>query len=336
VLAAYDGDGVESPVFRRGSHKALGDIVPHRYLEAIDPTTFGGPGSGRLELARRVASPNNVLTGRVMVNRVWHHLFGRGIVPTVDDFGVMGEPPSHPDLLDHLADRFVQGGWSLKRLIREVMLSSTYRMSSTSAGDPRVAQVDPANVLLHRANVRRLQGEAIRDAMLAVSGRLDRKVYAPIAEVHLTDFLTGLGRPKDSGPLDGFGRRSLYTKVRRNFLPSMMLAFDTPIPFSAIGRRSVSNVPAQALILMNDPFVHEQARAWAEATLKEPGLNDEERIAHMYRRAFARPPTDDERRDGLEFLRGQADAYGARAGDARVWADFAHVLFNAKEFVFVN
>ena len=335
ALAACDGDGVESAVFRRGSHRLPGELVPRRYLEAIDATTLSGPGSGRLDLARRVTSPDNPLTARVMVNRVWHHLFGRGIVPTVDDFGVMGEPPSHPELLDHLADRFVREGWSVKRLIRAIVLSGTYRMSSSSH-DPRAEQADPANVLLNRMPVRRLQGEVIRDAMLTVSGRLDRTACAPIVEVHLTDFLVGLGRPKEGGPLDGHGRRSLYTKVRRNFLPPMMLAFDTPIPFSAIGRRSVSNVPAQALILMNDPFVLEQAKVWAAATLEDRGLADEQRIDRMYHRAFARRATDAERRDGLEFLQTQAAELGVPQGDSRLWADFAHVLFNVKEFVFVD
>jgi hypothetical protein len=340
VLAAHDGEGVDERVFRRGSYKVLGDVVPRHFLEALDgngagPLAAPGAGSGRLELARRVASPDNPLTARVMANRVWHHLFSRGIVPSVDDFGVMGQPPSHPELLDHLADRFVRDGWSVKRLIRSIVLSNTYRMSS--AASEHATRVDPQNGLLHHMPVRRLQGEAVRDAILAVSGRLDRTPYAPIVDVHLTDFMEGRGRPTTGGgPLDGDGRRSVYTKVRRNFLPPMMLAFDMPIPFNAIGRRSVSNVPAQALILMNDPFVIEQAKVWATRVLGEPGLTPERRIDRMYREAFSRPPTPQETADALEFMKAQAAQLGASADDVSVWTDFAHVLFNVKEFVFVN
>jgi hypothetical protein len=338
ILAAHDGEGVDEHVFRRGSYKSLGDAVPRKFLEAIGdndaPLAAPGGGSGRLELARRVASPDNPLTARVMANRVWHHLFGRGIVPTVDDFGVMGQPPSHPELLDHLADRFVKEGWSVKRLIRGVVLSNTYRMSS--AASEHATRVDPQNVLLHHMPVRRLEGEAVRDAILAVSGRLDRTPYAPIVEVHLTEFMEGRGRPGDGGPLDGAGRRSIYTKVRRNFLPPMMLAFDMPIPFNTIGRRSVSNVPAQALILMNDPFVVEQAQVWAQRVLKEPGLTPARRIDRMYREAFGRPPTEQETADASAFLAAQAAQLGVPPEDVRAWTDLAHVLFNVKEFVFVN
>jgi len=290
-------------------------------------------GSGRLELARQMTDPAvNPLIARVMVNRVWHHLFGRGIVASVDNFGVLGEAPTHPELLDHLADRFVKEGWSLKRLIRALVLSSTYRMASEES--PEGEKVDPSNLLLHRMRLRRLEGEAIRDAMLAVSGRLDAKVYGPSVPIHLTPFLEGRGRP-ESGPLDGGGRRSLYLGVRRNFLSPFLLAFDTPIPFSTMGRRSVSNVPAQALILLNDPFVHQQAEVWAKRVLSRPGPAGE-RVDGMYVNALGRPPTDDERAACLAFLEGQTKRYGVPADDARVWADLAHTLFNVKEFIFVN
>ena len=229
ALAAMDGEGVDGRVFLRGSHKNLGDVVPRRFLEAIsgaDPCATTG--SGRLEIAGRLTDPSNPLVARVFVNRVWHHLFGRGIVPTVDDFGVMGQPPTNPQLLDHLADRFVNERWSLKRLIRAIMLSATYQMASTPA-DARAGEVDPQNDLLHHRPVRRLEAEAIRDAILSVSGRLDRAVHAPPVEVYLTPFMDGRGKPQRGGPLDGEGKRSIYVTVRRNFLPPMMLAFDFPV-----------------------------------------------------------------------------------------------------------
>jgi hypothetical protein len=334
--AMFDGSGVNEFVLVRGQGKNPGAQVPRRFLEAV----AGGDqpeiknGSGRLELAKRVVDPANPLTARVIVNRVWYHLFGRGIVPTVDNFGVLGQPPSHRELLDSLAVHFVQDeGWSLKKLIRGIVLSRAYQMSSRPADDA-AEQADPDNVLLHRANVRRLEGEAIRDAMLTVSGRLDPKAGGPSVPVYVSEFMDGRGRPK-SGPLDGNGRRSIYVAVRRNFLPPMMLAFDTPIPFNTIGHRNVSNVPAQALILMNDPFVVEQAKVWAVGL--PANLEASERIRQMYLRAFSRPPTEAELADASEFLDEQRKLYGAQsAGDTRVWADFAHVLFNVKEFIYLN
>jgi hypothetical protein len=278
------------------------------------------------------------LLPRVMVNRVWHHLLGRGIVASVDDFGVMGQPPSHPELLDYLSGQFVHDGWSVKRLIRSIVLSPTYQMASR--GDEEADRLDPQNVLLHRANLRRLEGEAIRDEVLAVSGRLDERLYGPSVEVHLTPFMDGRGRPAQSGPLDGDGRRSIYTKIRRNFLPPMMLAFDMPGPFNCMGRRTVSNVPAQALTLLNDPFVLQQAKRWADRELALGDMPDRQRIERMYEEAYARPPTKDETAAAAAFLREQAASGGksdsVQTHDPAAWADFAHVLMNVKEFIFLN
>jgi hypothetical protein len=328
--AMWDGSGVNENVFIRGSYKTPGEAVPRRFLEAL-----AGPkqlaiarGSGRLELAKQILDPKrNPFLARVHVNRIWHHLFGRGIVASVDNFGVLGESPSHPDLLDHLAERFVQEGWSQKKLIRALVLSQTYRMSSRPS--PQASKIDPQNILLSRMNIRRLEGEAIRDAMLSVSGRLDAKLFGPSVPVYLNEFQEGRGRPA-SGPLDGQGRRSIYLAVRRNFLPAMLLAFDTPIPFSTVGRRTVSNVPAQALILLNDPFVHQQAGVWAKKVMagKETSA---ERIQLMYLAAFSRPPDEHELNTCLRFLEEQRSA-GPEAG----WASLAHVLFNTKELIFLE
>jgi hypothetical protein len=329
ALAMLDGTGLDEHVFVRGSPKVLGEVVPRRFLEAL-----AGPdrmpvarGSGRLELAMVLTDPaRNPFLARVMVNRIWHHLFGRGIVPSVDNFGVLGEPPTHPEFLDYLAERFVKQGWSVKQMIRMLVLSTTYRMASRA--DDRADAADPRNVLLHRMPLRRLEGEAIRDAMLALSGRLDRALYGPAVPVYLTPFLDGRGRPA-SGPLDGAGRRSVYLAVRRNFLSPFLVAFDTPIPFSTMGRRTVSNVPAQALILMNDPFAHQQAALWAGRVLARPGTA-RGRIVGMYQAAFARPPTQTELAACLDFVCRQS------RGGAAAWVDLAHVLFNAKEFIFLH
>jgi hypothetical protein len=336
AVAIQDGSGVDEHVFIRGSHKAPGELVPRRSLEALaGPERLAvGHGSGRLELARQLTDPvRDPFLARVMVNRLWHHLFGRGLVPSVDNFGVLGEAPTHPELLDYLADQFIRQGWSVKKMLRLLVLSQTYQMSSQP--DESADRVDPQNVWLHRMRVRRLEGEAIRDAMLAVSGRLDDRLYGPSVPVHLTAFMEGRGRPTVSGPLDGDGRRSLYVAVRRNFLSPLMLAFDTPSPFSTVGRRTVSNVPAQALILMNDPLVQQQAARWAKRVLAE-NVPAGERIRGMYLSAFSRPPTEAEERACLAFLQQQAQTSAKPLDDPAVWADLAHVLFNVKEFIYLN
>ena len=338
VLAVVDRFSEDEHIFIRGSHKNLGDVVPRRMLAAIsgddqEPLTSG---SGRLELAERLLDPSNPFPARVMANRIWHHLFGRGIVASTDNFGVLGQPPTHPELLDHLATQFVEGGWSVKKLIRLLMLTRTYQMDSKV--NPAYVESDPQNLWWHRMPIRRLEGEVIRDAMLTVSGRLNRTLYGGSVPVYVTAFMQGRGRPR-GGPLDGNGRRSVYTSVNRNFLSPMMLAFDTPIPFTTIGRRTQSNVPAQALILMNDPFVVQQAELWAKRTLQENSGSAEARINSLYESGFARLATQREILDGIEFLKSQTAAYEATANwetDLRVWKDLCHVLFNVKEFVFLK
>lgn len=326
VQALTDGSAENEFVFLRGSHKRLGDEVPRRFLTALGGENLTAPksGSGRLDLARQVVSPANPLTARVITNRLWHHLFGRGLVASTDDFGVLGKRPTHPELLDHLAATFVeQDQWSIKRALKRMMLTKTYQQASVAGG--RGDEIDPENLLLHRANLRRLQGEVIRDAMLAVSGRLDRKLYGGSVPVHLTNFMTGRGRPQ-GGPLDGQGRRSVYVSVRRNFLSPMMLAFDTPQPFSSMGRRTVSNVPAQALIMMNDPMVHEQAKLWGKR-VAEQDLDPVATVRRMYQQAFGRAPDADELAAGTAYLGDSANA--------ETLGEYAHVLFNTKEFIFL-
>jgi len=340
--AILDGNGIDQFVLLKGSAARPGEVSPRRFLEAIDgPCQPNWPShsSGRLQLADRVLDPTNPLTGRVAVNRIWHHLFGRGLVPTTDNFGKLGEPASDPvaqALLDTLAVRFVTEGWNVKQLVREIVTSATWRMSS--ARDPTAVEKDPLNLLMHHYPLRRLEGEAIRDKMLAVSGRLDPRLGGKGVEVFLTDFHEGRGRPS-SGPLDGAGRRSIYTTMRRNFLPGFLVAFDLPVPFQAMGRRNVTNVPAQALTMMNDPFVTEQSRHWAKQTLSDATLAPEARIERMYRSAFCRMPEAAETAAAVEFLAAQTKGHGGDfTQDQRqeaAWADLAHALFNAKEFIFV-
>jgi hypothetical protein len=339
ALAIEDGTPVEARVYVRGNHKTPGEIAPRRFLEVFDlmlPTRADQPSfsrAARLALARRVVDPANPLTARVIVNRLWKHHFGEGLVRTPDDFGVLGQAPTHPELLDWLAVQLMRDGWSLKKMHRRMLLTRAYQMASSA--DRATDQADPDNKLLHRMPIRRLEGEAIRDAMLAVSGRLDRKMYGPGVLPYLTPFMGGRGRPGASGPLDGDGRRSIYLNVRRNFLSPMLVAFDYPTPFSTIGRRTVSNVPAQALTLLNNPAVLEQAAVWAKRMVAEQGLSAEGRIQKMYEQALGRLPSATEREETLAFVKERSEHYGAE-GDFRIWADLGHVLFNVKEFIFVR
>ena len=336
VLAALEGSGVDQPVYVRGSHKTPGEIAVRSFITSLagDPPSPGESDtshSGRLDLVDAVLADDNPFPARVMANRVWHHLFGRGLVGTTDDFGGLGEMPTHPDLLDFLADRFRED-WSVKNLIRSIVRSSAYRRSSAPADgmDELLAERDPTNTLLAVAPIRRLQAEAIRDAMLATSGRLDPAVGGRSVPVHLTSFMNGRGRPGGSGPLDGHGRRSLYLEIRRNFANPMLAAFDLPAPMTIVGRRNTSNVPAQALVLMNDPFVHEMAKRWAEAVLADPTLvDDRTRVERMWRQAFSSAPTPEEADAIVAFVGGAPDP-------ALAWTDVAHALYNAKAFIHLD
>ena len=336
LAGVADGDAIESPVFIRGTHRQLSEEkVPHRFFTALggEDQVFSPQGSGRLELAQAIADPSNPLTARVMVNRIWHHLFGRGIVETVDNFGLQGSIPSHPLLLDHLALKFVEDGWSIKKMIRYIVSSEAFKRSTLVVEEN--LEVDPTNAFLHHFPIRRLEAEAIRDGVLAASGSLDRTLYGPSIPLHLTEFLRGRGRPPASGPLDGYGRRSLYMQLLRNFLPPMMLAFDMPMPFSTFGRRNVTNVPAQSLTLLNDPFVQDQASRWAQSIDRE---DFDQAVKEIYLSAFSRIPTSAEIENAKQFFIDQKEIYlheGETPSDDTLWTDFCHSVFNMKEFIYL-
>lgn len=325
AIAMADGTRENAHVYVRGSSTMLGEKVPPRTLEAL-----GGQTGDRLELANRIASLQNPLAARVMANRIWHHLFGAGIVPTVDDFGPQGQPATHPELLDYLATDFATNHWSIKELIQKIVLSRTYGQSSVvnKDNDPDlIATADPTNALLHRMRIRRLPAESIRDGILAISGRLDRKQFGPSVKTHRTEFMTGRGA-RGSGPLDGAGRRSVYLSIYRNFLNPFLLSFDMPSPFGPKGRRSNSNVPAQALTLMNDPFVLEQAKLWAKNTSAQKGRRN--RIRQMVRTAHGASPSASELERLDEFVASH------EGNQQQAWADLAHALLNMKSFYFLK
>ncbi|MCA9086821.1 MAG: DUF1553 domain-containing protein, partial [Planctomycetaceae bacterium] len=331
VLAISDGTPEDEHIFIRGNHLNPGRIAPRRWMTVLRPDDqlISESSIGRLQLAEQVLAQSNPFPARVMVNRIWHHLFGEGIVGSTDNFGVLGKRPTHPELLDHLAWRFREEGWSIKRMLRSLLLSRTYRMSSqpSEAAD----LVDPGNELLHRFRVRRLEGEAVRDTILAVSGQLNRKMFGPSVPVYLTPFMEGRGRPA-SGPLNGEGRRSIYISVNRNFLSPLMLAFDVPAPVTTIGDRGVSNVPAQALILLNNEFVAEQSRLWAQR-LRRDHTSAHEQLVQAWRQLLGREPMNEEVAMMEDFMAQQS------AGDVspeESLAHVCHVLLNSKEFLFLN
>ena len=334
ALTLLDGSGEDEPILVRGNHKAPETkLVPRSFLEALVKREAPDRGSGRMALARRMVDPANPFVSRVVVNRLWHHLFGRGIVETVDNLGATGKAPTHPDLLDFLASQLMDRGWSLKDIIRQVVLSSTYRQSSKP--NMASAKVDPNNYLLHRMPIRRLQGEVIRDRLLAVSGRIDKRQFGKGPMVHITPFMRNNRSPGGSGPMDGDGRRSIYVEVRRNHLEPMLMAFDKPTPFSTIGKRVVSNSPAQPLIMLNNPFVHAQASIWADALLNSGTSATGELVNLAYQLAFGRDPEPWEAEAAVGFIEAQKKE-GGNDSLKQPLTDLCHTLFNVKEFVFVN
>ncbi|MEX2262139.1 MAG: PSD1 and planctomycete cytochrome C domain-containing protein [Bryobacteraceae bacterium] len=318
-MIAGDEDPHDVSVHIRGSHKNLGVPAPRRPLQILTKTVPKCEGSGRLGLAQWMTTDAAPLVARVMVNRIWRHHFGRGLVPTTDNFGKTGERPSHPELLDWLAARFVESGWSVKAMHRLMLNTEAYRQSSRV--EATASQIDPQNHLLHHMPVHRLEGEAIRDALLNISGSLNRDMYGRGVRPHIGKYQDGRGKPA-SGPLDGDNRRSIYIQVRRNFLTPMFLAFDYPLPVSTIGARTSSTVPSQALMMMNNEFAAEMAKRWAGKVAAEEA-DPVQRVEMLYRAAYARLPEDWERREAIAFA------------EKRSWQDLAHVLINSAEFIYV-
>ena len=330
TLAMGEGSPFQGNVYVRGSPHKLGAPVVGRNLTAL-----GGQAGSRLDLANQLISEDNPLVSRVMANRIWLQFFGRGIVATPDDFGPMGQEPSHPELLDWLAHDFRENDWSVKNLIRKIVLSKTYRQSSLlnpSCDKKKVSFADPQNIFLHKMPIRRLQAEAIRDSILSFSGRIDKKLFGPSIPIYKTAFMMGRGGKKN-GPLDGAGRRSIYGSVYRNFLSPFMLAFDQPAPFGTKGKRSVSNVPAQSLTLMNDPFVISQCKVMGE-NIFQAQKQKSDSIGNLFEMITGKPPSQADQEKLFAFLKTQTKLHGNLTEE--VWSDLAHVLINSKGFLFLN
>ena len=335
-----DGTAINSPVFVRGDYKLTSkNKVPRKFLSALTNQQLGfkSAGSGRVELADAITNPDNPLTARVMVNRIWYYLFGRGIVETVDNFGLQGKLPSNPALLDFLAVAYQRNGWSTRKLMKAILMTETFRRS-VQTEEPNLEK-DPENIYLASYPKRRLEAEMIRDGLLATAGNLNTTMFGPSVPVYISSFMNGRGKPAKSGPLDGDGRRSIYQEIRRNFLDPTMTTFDRPIPFTTFGSRNVTTVPAQSLVLMNDPFVIHEANILAKkvATLKT--LDFDKKINWIYVRAFARPASKKELENAQMFMSkmdklNKADPKLAM-NEVDIWQNYCHTIFNLKEFIYL-
>ena len=311
-----------------------GDVVPRGVLQCC--TTGEAPAipekaSGRLELAQWLVSADHPLTARVMVNRIWHHLFGRGLVSTVDNFGINGRLPSHPELLDWLAIRFQDDGWSVKKTIRQLMLSRMYQLSSAHNEKNLVA--DPDNILLWRRSPRRLDAEAIRDTMLMVAGRLE--FSPPVDGSVVAELGDGciVRQINPDGLLTDTGCRSVYLPAVRFFEPELLQVFDGASASLVVGSRSTTNVPAQALFLLNDEFVIDQSKAAADRILQEQDLDQTARIEFVWQWTFGRKPTVSETDRANEYLRQSLNnTTDDKVSPELVWAGLFQALFASAEF----
>jgi hypothetical protein len=327
-------------VLIRGELKDKGPEVPRGVLTVLksqQAARIPPKQSGRMELAHWIADKGNPLTARVMVNRVWEHLFGEGLVDTVDNFGAMGNEPSHPDLLDMLAFQFMERKWSVKHLIRTIVLSRAYQLSSEHNDENY--EKDPDDKFLWRMRRRRLDAEEIRDAMLMASGQLnlERPEGSPVMELRNWVVNGGKSVQEIKKPTNV---RSVYLPILRGIVPDMLGAFDVADPNLIVGKRDVTTVPTQALFLMNNPFVLNQSTEFAQRLLKQPGLDPKAQIDLAYRLALGRAPSDHERLDAAKYIFDFRKSFEAanQKGNANFagWSSFCQALFECGMFRYVD
>jgi cytochrome c553 len=341
AMGVVEGSVENCRIYIRGEVDNPANEVPRGYLTILSPAAahrVTGDQSGRLDLAKWLTSPENPLTSRVLVNRVWHHLFGRGLVRTTDNFGATGEKPSHPELLDFLAVQVQRDGWSVKRLIRSIVLSRTYAMSTEF--DVKKYEQDPQNILLWRMSPRRLDAESLRDAMLAASGQLDRQpgVASTVAKFKDTQSIgRGVTPASFNTPSN---HRSVYLPIVRNAVPEVLRVFDFAEPSIIVGQRDITTVPAQALYMMNSPFVIEQSKHTAQRVLANGSLDDAGRIELIYRSILARGPSESERTRALGFIESTITQLetnqSTEARAAVAWSGLCQALFACAEFRYLN
>ncbi len=340
VMAVLDAEKIGDTELRlRGEPNDRGDRVPRGFLTVaggFDPPKVKGPGSGRLQLAEWITDPENPLTARVAVNRVWQHLFGRGIVADVNNFGINGAGPTHPLLLDHLASNFLENDWSVKSLIREIVLTRAYQMSCKSH-DKGIAS-DPDNDLFWRQNQRRLEAEALRDAMLFASGELDLSPGegSIVAKIGAGDI--DRNRRADRLEIEDT-KRSVYLPIIRNQVPEALQVFDFPEPSIIAGQRDVTTVPTQALYMLNSPFVLDRAKALAQRVLNDESLKSkEDRIRRAFQYTLCREPSEEERASAGKFLSEAQPMSQDQDMEPKLkaWMGLAHVLLASSEFRYLQ
>ena len=340
AMGVTEGEIGDLPIHIRGSHLTLGDLVPRGFLRVIAgerQTPIGDTRSGRLELAGWLTREDHPLTSRVMVNRIWRWHFGRGIVPSTDNFGRLGERPTNEPLLDWLARRFIAEKWSIKAMHRLIMLSGTYQMSTDF--DEKAAKVDPENKLLWRMNRRRLEAEAIRDAIMAVGGGLDLAMGGSMLTLKDREYVTG-DKNRDRTDYD-INRRAVYLPVNRSSLYDVFQAFDFGDPSVLNGDRQSTVVAPQALFMMNASLVLEQTRKMAVGLLAQEELDDADRVEQAYERAFGRLPTESETDRALSFIGLLEAALKDRESDPeerrlRSWQNLCRTLVASNEFIYVE
>jgi hypothetical protein len=337
AMAVEEGKVSDCRIHLRGNTLTLGDEVPRGTL-----TVLGGMApvdksrSGRLELAQWLASERNPLTARVAVNRVWQHLFGEGLVRTPDNFGLLGDKPTHVKLLDWLAASFMESGWSFKRLQKRIMLSNAYKMSGRTTEKGMLA--DPDNRYFWRKPRRRLEAEAIRDTVLSVSGQLDKTLGGSLLTTPNNDYVTN--DQSGNGARYSEPRRSLYMPIIRNALFDMFQAFDYGDPSIVNAKRATTTVAPQALYILNSPFVQEQAGKYAERLLAENRGDTQKRIQEAYLWAYGRPITYGEMTRATRYITQMSAALEKRVPaekrEVRVWKSFCHALMAANEFIYID
>jgi hypothetical protein len=331
AMGVAEADIADCPIRIKGEANDRGETPPRGDLHIPGlPAMARVPpqASGRLEFAKWITGPKQPLTARVIVNRLWLHLLGQGLVDTPDDFGAASQPPAMPELLDHLAVRFTSDGWSIKRMIRAIMLSSTYRLDSNVGGNPAV-ESNPQNSHYWRGPLRRMEFEALRDNLLAISRQLslDRPEGIQVVGIGGKNLRSSATSLLDvSSPV-----RSIYLPVLRSRVPETFSTFDFPDPCQIAGRREVTTVAPQALFFMNSRFVERAASRTAEAILGEPASTDADRVRSLYRRLFARTPENDEVADALALVGASSDG----APQER-WELLVQALLASAEFRYVR
>ena len=315
----YRREPRDLPLYIRGNPNRPGPIVPRRFIHVLAKSTGNRDqakpfvnGSGRLELANAITDDAASLTARVIVNRIWTEHFGQGLVATPSNFGQQGSAPTHPELLDDLAARFIASGWSIKRLHREILLSATWQQASEF--DENRTQIDPENRWLSRMNRRRLPFESWRDSILAATRRLDLQMSGP----------------SDDLERKGNNRRTVYATIHRRDMSTTLTIHDFPDPTQHSPRRSETTTPLQGLYALNGPLLNEQSALLASSLLKE-FESDTERSHQAYRRLYAREPSGLQRQIALDFLGNESDP-----GYAKRWIQYAHVLLLANELLYVD